>query len=126
MPSNKEITVLIVDDELLYLETLCEILEFEGYSTLVASGGHEAFKIVENNKIDVIVSDIRMPQGDGLQLLLNVRKRDAGFPPIILVTGFSIQDKESLHEKGADLVLKKPVDPVYLLEKIAELAKGSN
>lgn len=118
MLCDKNKTILVVDDEVFYLDVMRDILEYEGYTVLTATGGHEAFDIVAENKIDLIITDIRMPKGDGVEFLLAVRKNNKEFPPIIMMSGFSLQEMSSLKDKGADLVLKKPVDTEVLLSEI--------
>ena len=112
--------ILVVDDEEPLLEVMREILEYENYNVLTASGGREAFSIVQSKKVELIITDIRMPLGDGVELLLEVRKRNKKFPPVIVLTGYSSHNTASLMEKGADFVMQKPVDPSFLLDRISK------
>ncbi|MCB0366838.1 MAG: response regulator [Bdellovibrionaceae bacterium] len=116
-------TVLIVEDDPICRESLKDLFEMEDYNCLEASGGRDAVEIVKANKnaIDLIVSDIRMPNGNGVELLMSVKAMDPSIPPVILITGFSTAEEESLVEKGAECVLSKPID---FAELFAEVEKA--
>jgi len=72
MPPVK--TVLIVDDEANFREALAFLLKMEGYKILTAESGHSALKLLKERKVDVVVSDIRMPDGDGIELLRRLKR----------------------------------------------------
>ena len=71
-------TILIVDDEQDILDQLPSIIKQWGHSALTASNGFEALKVFELEQVDLIVSDIRMPEMDGLQLLQKIQDIDIG------------------------------------------------
>jgi DNA-binding NtrC family response regulator len=103
-------TVLIVDDE----TDLRDALEFEfemmGLKVLKASGGNEAFELIKNGpQIDLILSDIRMSNGSGIDLLKEVRKLNPKIPIIAMITGFSNIPDNRIVEFGALKVFHKPV-----------------
>lgn len=107
-------TILVVDDE----ENLCDILaiylEDAGYETITANSGREALAILKSEPVDAIVSDIRMPNGNGIELLNQLKESD-GHPPVIFVTGFAdLTPSEAFHE-GAEEILAKPIDYDALL-----------
>jgi len=64
-----EYTILLVDDEESIRDTLKIILEDYGYRVMVASNGFDALNIIKNNLIDILVTDLRMPKMDGIELL---------------------------------------------------------
>ncbi len=103
-------TILIVDDEQDILDQLPSIIQRWGYKPLTAANGFEALKVFENNQVDLIVSDIRMPEMDGLQLLQKVQDIDKQCP-VIFLTGYPSDDTaiEAMHA-GADDYLVKPVN----------------
>ncbi|RLG91325.1 hypothetical protein DRO34_04215, partial [Candidatus Bathyarchaeota archaeon] len=80
---------MIVDDEEALTWTMMRALlkQADGYEVLVANSGQKALEILERNPIDVVVSDIRMPDIDGLQLLTEIKKR---YPQtkVILMTAY--------------------------------------
>ena len=113
-------TILIVEDDPICRESLKDLFEMEDFNCLEAGSGFEAVEILNANrgKVDLVVSDIRMPNGNGIQLLMEVKKMDPDLPPVILITGFSTQEDDSLVEKGAECVLNKPIDFDILFKEV--------
>ncbi len=113
--------VLVVDDE----DELRKIvkLEFEMEDCLVfeASTGLEAHEWLKQNSVDFIVSDIRMPDMDGVELLTKVREKNPKIPFVFLITGFSDHTKEGLMKLGANEVFQKPVDLAMLIKKVSSV-----
>ena len=105
----KPATILVVEDDVtLRQEVLCRLLRREGYEVLEVDDGVEALRVLEHTDVDLILSDIRMEEMDGLELLGRVR--DSGLDiPFILVTAYSSDEKaiEALR-KGAYDFIKKP------------------
>src|SRR5947209_6772837 len=79
-------SVLVVDDDPDVLRGVCRLLRSQGYSVTSTNNGAEAAKFVHGRSFDVIVSDIKMPGMDGIQLLREVREHDLHVP-VVLVTG---------------------------------------
>lgn len=102
--------VLVVDDEKNYLFVLEDLLTDEGYRVLTASSGSEALDILKVEQIDTILSDIKMPGMNGIELLERVFASDPGLP-IILMTAFAEVDQAvSAMKKGAIDHIQKPFD----------------
>lgn len=78
------------------------------YNTLEAKNGFEALKIIQNKKIDLLITDYRMPKMDGLQLLKEVKKLKYQFPVIIITVVNSNQKKHELFRLGIDNYISKP------------------
>ncbi len=105
----KNIKILIVDDDALVNLSLSEFLALEGYSILNASNGRQALDKLRNNHIDVVITDIKMPEMDGTQLL-NAIKHDFPETYVIMVTGFgSIENAVEAIKQGAFDYITKPV-----------------
>lgn len=114
--------ILIVDDEEKLVKKLKKLLENDGYETETAGNGKEALQIIENSRpFDVIISDIRMEEMDGLTFLKQVHQDglDVG---VIMITGYGDMDSflESLYF-GAFQYIQKPVNYDTLLEAINKL-----
>lgn len=111
-------TVLVVDDE----PDLCEIVGYDlkgaGYEVLTANSGYEALDLVKSRSIDAIISDIRMPNGSGIDLLEGVKQRKTDRPVVLLMTGHSDLTIEDAFDKGAEVVLNKPIVPEHLLSAL--------
>lgn len=110
------ICALVVDDEEELRGPLRLELKDEGITVLEAEDGQKAFEILENNKIDIVISDIRMPNWDGVKFLETCRKKYPNRPIVVLVSGFTDHSEESLKTKGADAIYKKPLRPEEYLE----------
>ena len=109
---------LVVDDEV----DLCEILQFdledEGYKTLIAHNAEQALTAKAQNSIDIIISDIRMPGGDGVYLLDQIRKQHPRNPPVIFVSGFADITLEEAFHKGVNGLFSKPIETTELLDHL--------
>lgn len=102
--------ILIVDDERDITEQLSTIIGRWGHQTFVGENGFSALKVFERNQIDLIISDIRMPEMDGIQLLQKVQDIDKQCP-VIFLTGYPSDESaiEAMHS-GAEDYLVKPVN----------------
>ena len=110
-------TILIVDDEAMIRALLTEALSQEGYDVITAEDGHEALSILERGGIDLVLTDMVMPRGSGLEVLEAARRYDPRVP-VIVMTGFpSVDDANELARMGVSDYITKPFD----LEVIREL-----
>lgn len=112
-------TVLIVDDE----PDLCEILSFDlqeaGFKTLTAQSGIQAIEILKKpNDVSAVVSDIRMANGNGIELLDMIKDRDTTKPIVMLMTGFSDISLEDAYHKGANALFPKPVVTQHIIDAL--------
>lgn len=114
-------TVLIVDDELEMLEILSTVLEDEGYSVLVASNINDAMQRFLAQTPDIVISDVRMPGGNGDELLRQLRTQTKDIP-IVLVTGHSDFSIEEALNEGADALLAKPFSLDELITVVKRLS----
>ncbi|WAL60537.1 response regulator transcription factor [Thermocoleostomius sinensis] len=112
--------ILIVDDDITLKTALIRYLQNRGYSVLEASSGAEALAMVEQNPPDVIVSDVMMPEMDGLEFCRRLRASRSGqlVPFIFLSSRKELDDRIQGHQMGADDYLIKPFDPKELVAKI--------
>lgn len=115
----KGIRVLVVEDDNDLRNSIQDVLQIFGAETFEAANGKLALDILDQKKVDLILSDVRMPGGDGVALLEKVRKRNWTQPPFIFLTGFSDLTAESAREKGAQAMLMKPFDSLELAKAIA-------
>lgn len=115
-------SLLIVDDEQSIADILCETFEDEDIKSHALYCGNDAFKYVQENDISLILSDVQMPNGTGIELLENLNKLENP-PKIMFMTGYSEYSKEELLAKGALDVFSKPVDLEQLIQKILNILK---
>lgn len=102
--------VLIVDDE----EALLDILNYEltdqNYEVHKAKSGKTAIEILQKTKIDLIISDVRMPEGDGIFLIKYVKQTATPPIPFIFISGHSDIPLKEAYELGAEAVFNKPTE----------------
>ncbi len=104
----KKRNVLIVDDDPDVLSMLERLLKKLEYNPFVAQNGEEALQIIDTNKVDVVVSDLVMPEMDGMELLKRVKSRK-GDLPFLMITGHpTIETAVEAIKKGAYDYLTKP------------------
>lgn len=101
-------TLLIVDDEVDLRDIVASELEFMGARVFQAENILKAQQVLKDNNIDLIISDIRMPGGTGIDLLEVVKRKGDEAPPMILITGFADITLEDAFDKGAEALLNKP------------------
>ncbi len=113
--------VLIVEDDQSDRIILGNIVERTGHEVFFASDGKQALKIHLEKSIDVVVTDLHMPNVDGLALILSLR---ALLPEtaIIVVSGKAPELLAEARGKGALVALSKPVDPHELVEALEKVA----
>lgn len=122
----KQYDVLIVEDDGALCEALCETLDIAGYCVMSADNGVDAMVRLEQYQFKLVVSDVKMPVMDGLQLLKNIQTK---YPhtPMLLMTAFGTISKavEAMQAGAADYLIK-PFDAKALVDKVAEyVACGS-
>lgn len=112
-------TILVVDDERMLREIISEEFTDKGAEVVTAENGRQAFKIVLEKRIDLIVSDLRMPEGDGIELLKNVKSYNRTTPKFIILSGYFDLNREEAYARGACALLTKPFDPEEVTKRIA-------
>jgi uncharacterized protein (TIGR02266 family) len=118
--------ILLVDDEPDFRDALASAFKRRGYQVMVASTGKEAFEMIQANSIDVVISDIRMPDGNGVELLDRIRKERIDTPIVLLMSGYSDITTDEAHNKGAEAVFSKPFSWKVLEEAIERLLTPLN
>ena len=113
-------TILIVDDEKNYPMILSELLEEEGYSTLRASSGMEALNILAEERVDLVLTDVKMPGMSGIQLLEKIKDMHQDMPVIIMTAYGSVEKAVEAMHKGAYTFILKPFDNQALIAHIAK------
>lgn len=119
--------ILLVDDEEDMLEFLERILSSR-YSILKTESGHDALKLLDNETVQLIISDVMMPEMDGFELCRHIKSNvDHSHIPIVLLTARNtIQSKIEGLELGADAYIEKPFSKEHLLAQISSLLANRN
>ena len=114
--------VLIVDDNLDAAESLATILRLQGYDVMSASNGHEALRIAESARPEVVILDIGLPGLDGYEVARQIRRQPWGAAMLLVaVSGWGQpEDKRRSAEAGLSHHLVKPVNPVDIEQLLAD------
>ncbi len=108
-------TILIVDDEKNYPLILSSVLEDEGFETLTANSGHAAFEILKASDVDLVLTDMKMPVMDGIQLLEKIKAKDPDLPVIMMTAHGTVEKAVEAMQKGAYNYVLKPFDNERLI-----------
>jgi EAL domain-containing protein (putative c-di-GMP-specific phosphodiesterase class I)/CheY-like chemotaxis protein len=122
-PSSGNPRVLVVDDEPVTARGYARLLTIEGYDVSVAHAGQEAAAMVASQGFDVIVSDLAMPDMDGLALLRAIRCSDLDVPMIFLTGSPALESAVQAIEYGAFRYLMKPVGGAELVEVVGRAVR---
>ena len=104
-------TVLIIDDECMVRLMLRDCLELQGHRVVEASDGAEGLQVFDNEPVDVVVTDIVMPEKEGIETIRELKRRSADIGIIAISGGGRIGATDCLriaHRLGADHTLQKP------------------
>ena len=113
-------SILIVEDDLTFATMLKTWLCRKGFQIYTSSGISRACKELDENEIDLILSDLRLPDGDGTALLEWKKQKNSNIPVIIMTSYADIQSAVNAMKNGACDYVSKPVRPDELLKKIEE------
>jgi CheY-like chemotaxis protein len=115
--------ILIVDDEAVLVETMALLLRRRGYHVLWAGDGSQALELVEEQKLDLVIADLVMPNMDGLKLLEWVRDHRSldGIKFLLITAKQNVLEPLKRHHTEADGYMSKPFEKGQLLEKVKDL-----
>jgi len=113
-------TIIVVDDEIDLREIVSEHLQMHGARVLEAENGTQAFEIATSQRPDAIISDVRMPNGDGVELLKRLRASQFATPPaFVFMTGYADITSDEVAKLGAQGMIGKP----FKLQELNEILK---
>jgi two-component system response regulator GlrR len=118
--------LLIVDDDLSILRVLKMRLESEGYQVEAASEIEAARDLAVRNEYELAILDLKLPDGNGIDLMKSIHETDPGLPVIILTAYGTIESAVEAIKAGAYKYLKKPFDYRELLFQIRHGIEKSN
>lgn len=117
--------ILIIDDNIDLRDLIIEFLEEFGFNCIAKDSGKDAIDFLKNNSVDLIVSDLFMPNGDGFFVLNEVKKMELK-TPIIISSG---RDDNSVANEvlslGAIKILKKPYMPKQMINEVSKILVNS-
>jgi len=119
-------SILVVDDEVSVRTSLEKVLSKEGYITKTAGSGNDAIKILSKVAVDIVLSDLKMPDGDGLDLLRAVKKITPN-TELILLTGYgTVETAVEAMKEGAYDFITKPFKKAVILSTIERAIERQN
>ena len=124
-PCGNDAHVLVVDDEDFILETAAETLRDAGYRVSTAGGGSEALDMAETTAIDVVMTDLRMPNMNGFALIRNLREQYPSLP-IIAASGMADGRTDEALDAGAQAFLAKPFTAEKLYATLQDVLQSES
>ena len=120
---DRKANVLVIDDESSILESLRILLRNEGFTPHVAQGGRQGLEQIASLSPDIVLTDVRMPNVDGIEVLSAVRRQDPAIPVILMTAQATLQSAVQAVNEGAFYYIQKPFrndDLVAILRRAAE------
>lgn len=119
-------SIIIIEDDIELCEELKQILEDEGFSIITANNGLDGLNLIKNNRFDLVLLDLKMPEINGLEILKSVKKNYKQLKVIIMTARMKIDieenkeknDNEEIILKLADKVIQKPFSIIDLIKSI--------
>lgn len=119
-------SILIIEDDITFSLMLTTWLGKKGFEVTTSSSVSDAKSRIENNLFDLILSDLRLPDGDGIDLLKWMKKKDSSIPLIMMTSYADIQTAVQAIKLGASDYISKPLNPDELLGKIRDVIKAGS
>ena len=116
--------ILVIDDEPDILKLISKILEKAGYRVMTAENGRLAEKLFNEHPFDLVITDIVMPQKEGLEIILQLKENSPDTKILAISGGGKIELAEYLdaaRAAGAHAIVKKPFEISHLLNKVEQL-----
>lgn len=119
--------ILVIDDEV----EICDLISFhltrKGHDVKTLTSGTQALETLKSEDFDLVISDVRMPEGNGIEILAEIRKEKPKKPIFIISSGFADSTEQEALDNGAFRFLPKPLEynmlDVYVQEAAEELKK---
>lgn len=119
------INILLVEDDQKLNKLFYTVLSKQGFNVHISNNGIEAFNILENNHIDLIISDIMMPKMDGYEFTENVRKINEDIPILMITAKDDFNSKQKSFLIGIDDYMVKPIDVNEMILRVHALLRRS-
>ncbi len=116
--------ILYVDDERDLLELATTFFEEENLPLDIAADVNEALELIRKKNYDLIISDVRMPSGSGIDMIATARAENKFSGKFILVSG-DLKSQDEGKKAGCDLMMNKPLDFFALIDSVKELLKSN-
>lgn len=119
------VTILVVEDDRNLQKLMETVLKNSGYKVLVSRNGVEALDIIDRKHIDLMISDIMMPDMDGYTLVESLRQSNYNLPILLVTAKETFEDKRKGFNLGIDDYMVKPIDMDEMLLRVEALLRRS-
>ena len=116
--NGRQPSILVIDDESAILDTLRILLKNEGFDVSTAQGGKAGLEALKSSAPDIVLSDIRMPQVSGLDILAAVKEQDPETPVLLMTAQATLQSAIQAVNQGAFQYIMKPFSRDVLVDKL--------
>ncbi len=120
------INILVVEDDINLNKLFCTVLNRNSYQTFSVTDGLEALKVLDSEHIDLIISDIMMPNMDGYELTKTLRESNYYLPILMITAKEDFSDKQKGFNVGADDYMVKPVDVNEMVLRVGALLRRAH
>lgn len=117
--------ILVVEDDAILRELYCSVLSGNGYSPLAAADGLDAFDILDDHHVDLIITDVMMPRMDGFAFTRALREAKYATPVLIITAKHTPEDKQQGFRAGTDDYMVKPIDVNEMIWRVEALLRRS-
>lgn len=117
------INILVVEDDMKLNRLFCTVLNKNDYKTFPASDGFDALEILDKEHIDLIISDIMMPNMDGYELTKTLREANYSLPILMITAKEDFKDKKKGFNMGIDDYMVKPIDVNEMILRVSALLR---
>lgn len=120
--SDNRLRILVCEDNIMTLKTIEFTLKRAGYEVLMAEDGDQGIKVLNEEHIDLVISDINMPFTKGLELVRYINTQMEAEIPVIIISGITLDEtRDHAMELGAKGYLTKPFNPEEMLGMIRSI-----
>lgn len=116
-------TILVVEDDVELNNLFCKTLSRKGYTVLSVIDPKAALQLLDNHKVDLIISDVMMPEMNGFEFVRQLREAEMNMPVMMITAKGDIVDKQSGFFAGADDYMVKPVDLQEMILRVQALLR---
>ncbi|MFN8847952.1 MAG: response regulator [Bdellovibrionales bacterium] len=106
----QKIQILLVDDEISLLETIAELFRTFNLNVDTATDGDSAWDLYQKNQYDLVITDMRMPNGDGIDLAKKIKTQSDRKTCLLFISGFTEASHEEIYSLGAEGIFAKPFE----------------
>ncbi|MDD3053575.1 MAG: response regulator transcription factor [Endomicrobiaceae bacterium] len=116
---QKKYKILIIDDDKVFLETMCTILKMEGFDVHDAETAESGYEAMVNIRPSLVMLDINLPDKNGFDVLISIKNsKNFSEIPVVLITADTAVLVDEAFEKGADDCFFKPINPKEIISRI--------